>query len=85
VATLQQFLRERGVEEEVDVQGIIAFYNPRVELDVTDPPLPIIEPKGLKKAIRKGGDTELSNRQYKELRTLFDQATGVAQPDEADS
>jgi hypothetical protein len=85
VATLRKYLDDHAAGEGVEIQAAIVFYNPRVELDVTDPPLPIVEPKGLKKAIRKGDTEELSNRQYKELRALFDQATGVAQPDEADS
>ncbi|MFN2228080.1 MAG: nuclease-related domain-containing protein [Anaerolineae bacterium] len=85
IAALRQLLREGGMEEEVDVQGIIVFYNPRVQLDVTDPLLPIIEPKGLKKAIRKQSDEGLSNRQYKELQDILDQAAGVAQPAEDDS
>lgn len=76
VAALQRFLEEHEVGQEVDIGGAIIFYNPRAELTVTDPPLPIVEPKGLKKAIRKQSDEGLSNRQYKELQRILDQAAG---------
>jgi len=76
VAALQQFLHAQGAGEGLDVQGVIVFYNPRVQLEVTEPPLPIVEPKGLKKAIRKQGEEKLSQRQYNELQALFDGAIG---------
>ena len=76
IAALQQLLEAHESAPEADIQGIIVFYNPRVQLDVTDPPLPIIDPKGLKKAIRRQGDEKLSNRQYLELQSILDQAAG---------
>lgn len=76
IASLQQLLEAHGSGPELDIQGIIVFYNPRVQLEVTDPPLPIIDPRGLKKAIRRQGDEKLSNRQYNELQSILDQAAG---------
>lgn len=76
IAALQQFLEANQVGQEVEAQGIIVFYNPRAQLEVTDPPLPIVEPKGIKKAIRKQAEDKLSNRQHKELQDLFDKAAG---------
>jgi hypothetical protein len=78
IAALRQLLEADESGQEVDIQGIIVFYNPRVQLEVTDPPLPIIDPKGLKKAIRRQGDEKLSNRQYNELQSILDQAAGEA-------
>ncbi len=78
IAAVQQLLEARESGPEVNMQGIIVFYNPRVQLAVTDPPLPIIDPKGLKKAIRRQGDEKLSNREYTELQSILDQAAGEA-------
>jgi hypothetical protein len=76
IAAVQQFLAAHKAGQEIDIEGIIVFYNPRVQLEVTDPPLPIIEPKGMKKAIRRQSEEKLPNRQYKELQALFDEAAG---------
>jgi hypothetical protein len=49
-------------------------------LVLSDVPQPVVNPKGLKKAIRKQKRSDesgpLSNAQYRELRELFDQAVG---------
>lgn len=80
ITALQQFLAAHEVEQDIDIEGMIVFYNPRVQLEVVDPPLPIIEPKGIKKTIRRQSDN-LSNRQYKELQTLFDETAGEGPAD----
>lgn len=85
IAALHKYLDAHAATGDVEIQGAIVFYNPRAQLDVTDPPLPIVEPKGLKKAIRTQSDEGLPNRQYKELRDLFDRTAGQGQPAETDS
>jgi hypothetical protein len=72
--TLQQFLEEQETGEDVEIQNVLVFYNPRAELDVSEGPVPIVNPKGLKKAIRKQTDEKLPAKQYQALRELFDQA-----------
>jgi hypothetical protein len=74
VETLRQYVAEREVAEDVEIQNVVVFYNPRAELDVSDAPVPIVDPKGLKKAIRKQTDGKLPARQYDALRELFDEA-----------
>lgn len=70
--TLQQFLAEHEVDGDVEIQNVLVFYNPRAELEVSDPPVPIVNPKGLKKAVRKGTDEKLPAKDYQALRELFD-------------
>ncbi|MFN2292365.1 MAG: nuclease-related domain-containing protein [Anaerolineae bacterium] len=74
VEALRQYLAEREVAEDVEIQNVVVFYNPRAELDVSDPPVPIVDPKGLKKAIRKQTDGKLPGKEYDALRELFDEA-----------
>ena len=74
VEALRQYLAEREVAEDVEIQSVVVFYNPRAELDVSDPPVPIVDPKGLKKAIRKQTDGKLPGKEYDALRELFDEA-----------
>jgi hypothetical protein len=74
VETLRQYVAEREVAEDVEIQNVVVFYNPRAELDVSDAPVPIVDPKGLKKAIRKQTDGKLPAKQYDALRELFDEA-----------
>jgi hypothetical protein len=81
IAGLQQLLKAHGVEEELDIQGLIIFFNPRVQLEVTDPPLPITDPKGLKKAIRRQTEEKMSSRQYREIQSILDQAAAVGEED----
>jgi hypothetical protein len=81
IAALEQLLEAHEATPEVDIQGLIVFYNPRVQLDVTDPPLPIVDPRGLKKAIRKLAEEKLPNRQYRELQAVFDEAAPEVEED----
>jgi hypothetical protein len=75
VRAMQELLDEHQAGEDVEIQSVLVFYNPRTQLEVSDPPRPIIIPKALKKTLRKqrGDDaTKLSGAQYRELRDLFD-------------
>lgn len=79
VGAMQKLLDEHQVGEDVKIQSIVVFYNPRAQLEVTDPPLPVIAPKGLKKELRKqrgDAETKLSGVQYRALRDLFDGIVG---------
>jgi hypothetical protein len=76
VEALRKLLDEHGVGEEVEIQNIVVFYNPRAELVISDPPRPVANPKGLKKAIRKRQGVKLAGRQYQQLEELFDEALG---------
>jgi hypothetical protein len=77
VEALHKFLDEHGVGEEIEIENILVFFNPRAELVISDPPRPVANPKGLKKAIRKRGEAKLRGGQYQQLQELFDEATGA--------
>lgn len=74
VGALQKLLEANDAAEGVEIENILVFYNPRAELDVSEPPRPVVDAKGLKKEIRKQKDRKLSESQYRRLQELFDQA-----------
>lgn len=73
---MRRLLADQGLDEGVDVQGVLVFYNPRVQLSVVDPALPVVNPKGLKKVIRKQQDGKLSSSQLRQIQELFDSVAG---------
>jgi hypothetical protein len=76
VQSLRKFLDEHDVGKDVEIQNVLVFYNPRAQLSVTEPPRPVVDPKGLKKAIRKQQDQKLMPAQYDQLQELFEGAAG---------
>jgi hypothetical protein len=72
VAAVQNLLDEEGLGDEVEIQSVVLFYSPRAELQVSAPPRPVTNTKGLKKAIRKVQGQELSDELYLQIGTLFD-------------
>jgi len=78
VQALRKFLDANGAGEGVEIQNVVVFYHPRAQLSVSEPPRPIANPKGLKKALRTAHSPGegLSGSQYRQLRELFDQAIG---------
>jgi hypothetical protein len=60
----------------VEIQNVMVFYHPRAQLNISEPPRPVANPKGLKKALRRQPGEGLSGSQYRQLRELFDQAVG---------
>lgn len=72
VKALQEFLDEHDAGEGIEIDNILVFYNPRVELSVSDPPRPVVTPKGLKRAIRRQRGQKLPSGRYHQLQELFD-------------
>jgi hypothetical protein len=77
VEALRKFLEANDAGEGVEIQNILVFYSPRAELQVSNPPRPIIVPKGLKKTLRKLPGDKLSESQYEKLEDLFDEEAGL--------
>lgn len=71
VGALRQLLLQRGIEV-VEIQNLIVFYHPRVQLEVTDPPRPVVVPKALKRAIRGQAQGGLPSSDYRHLQDLFE-------------
>lgn len=74
VHALQRFLEAHGVDDEVEIQNVLVFYNPRARLEVEDPPRPVVEPKRLKKLIRAQPGSKLTGAPYQQLQDLFEAA-----------
>ena len=72
VRALKQFLESHGAGEGGDIQNVLVFYNPRAQLSVTDPPRPVVVPKGLKKALRKQAEGVLLPAEYRRLQEVLD-------------
>jgi hypothetical protein len=72
VNALQQYLVEHSADGDIEIQNVLVFYNPGVQLDISDPPRPVVVPKGLKRVIRKQQTESLSATQQRELRELFE-------------
>jgi hypothetical protein len=81
VQAMRKFLDENGIGEEVEIDNVVVFYNPKAEVVVSDPPRPVANPKGLKKAIRKQQDKKLSNSVYRQLEDLFDEVSDLTYED----
>ncbi len=76
VQALRKFLDQNGAGEGVEIQNVMVFYHPRAELNISEPPRPVANPKGLKKALRRQPGEGLSASQYRQLHELFDRAIG---------
>jgi hypothetical protein len=72
VEAVQKLLDEEGLGDEVEIKSVVLFHSPKAELQITAPPRPITDTKGLKKAIRKIQSNRLPEDLYLEIGTLFD-------------
>jgi hypothetical protein len=70
VQALQKLLAEHGVEGG-EIQNLLVFYHPRVQLTVNEPSRPVVTPKDLKRSLRKQTQA-LSPEQYRRLQELFE-------------
>jgi hypothetical protein len=69
---MQDYLAAHDSADGVEIQNVLVFYNPKAELVMTDPPRPVVVPKGLKKALGKQGLKDLTGEQYRRLQELFE-------------
>lgn len=81
VAAMQQFLAAHDLGE-VEVQGVMVFYNPNARVEAQETPLPVAVPKTVKKAIRKQGGGKLPDEVYQALEDLFDEESGWFEEEE---
>ncbi len=71
-ARLQQWLHSKLPEVAANVEPVIVFIDPRVTLQVTDPAVPVLDTKSVKKWLRGGGKgSPLKASDFKALETLF--------------
>ena len=71
VLAMQRFLEQNELAEGVEIENVLVFVHPKAQVDVHEPPRPVIMPKDLKRAIR-GGQNKLSPDRYRRLQELFE-------------
>jgi hypothetical protein len=84
VQAMLKLLDENGLGDQIEIKNIVVFYNPRAELQVTAPPRPVANAKGLKKAIRKEQDAKFPRAVYRQLEELFDEVGDLTYEDDDD-
>lgn len=76
VAALKSFLAESldsDTAEAVPVETVIVFTNPRAELQVTDPVVPVVAPKDLRSHVRSAqGRTKITGDVYRRVHELLE-------------
>lgn len=78
-ARLQEWVRGKLPEVSASVEPLIVFIDPRAVLQVTDPEVPVLDPKSIKKLLRGGGKgTILKAADFKALETLFNETAAAA-------
>jgi hypothetical protein len=74
-AKLEQWLQSSLPDFKASVQPAVVFIDERVQLQITDPEVPVLEAKGLKKWLRGAGKAELiKTADYRAVEQLFDGA-----------
>ncbi len=71
VLAMQQFLEKNEAAEGVEIENVLVFVHPKVQVDVHEPLRPVLLPKDLKSAIR-GTKNKLSPERYRRLQKLFE-------------
>jgi hypothetical protein len=70
---LTSWIQQKLPEMTPNVQPVIIFIDERAQLNITDPTVPVLDAKGLKKWLRGPGKAAtLKSADYKALETLFD-------------
>jgi len=80
-AKLTEWIRSKLPESTVTAQPAIIFIDPRAELQVTDPVVPVLDTKGVKKWLRGGGKGEnIKAAEFRALEALFDETAEKVNP-----
>jgi len=70
---LDAWIKQQLPELATSVVPVIVFIDERAQLNITDPTVPVLDAKGLKKWLRGSGKgTTIKANDYKALETLFD-------------
>lgn len=74
VRAMEDYLSQNDLDGGPEILNVLVFFHPNAQLSVSDPPVPVVAPKALKKTIRKGLQDKLPGERYEELRALFEKA-----------
>jgi hypothetical protein len=81
IRNLKAFIAQRQADLDVSVRGAVVFFDPRVDLTLNEPEVPILQPKGLKNFVRArpGDEGYLGGEERRLLIEMFDQVAAEAQ------
>ena len=69
---VEKFLTQQASDVAVDVQPLVLFANPNVQLELKNPAVPVIKPDGLKALLRmRAKDNRLDNPTLQKLESLM--------------
>ncbi|MBN1137223.1 MAG: hypothetical protein JXM73_11595 [Anaerolineae bacterium] len=71
VLAMQRFLEQNEAADGVGIENVLVFVHPKAQVEVHEPPRPVIMPKDLKRTIR-GSQNKLSPDRYRRLQELFE-------------
>lgn len=72
-AKLSAWIKSKLPDLSVEVQPVVVFIDPRVQLEIDEPTVSVLDPKGIKKWLRGGGKGQsLRSVDLRALETLFD-------------
>ena len=74
-ARLEKWIKTSLPDLDVTVKPAIIWISERVELDLNDPTVPVLEAKSLKKWLRGGKGTNMKTADYRAVEELFDSRT----------
>jgi hypothetical protein len=75
IERLRRFLDSRLPEaDDVPIEGLIVFTNPRARLELIDPAVPVVSSNKLKNFLRQLKKKRISAEQRKELAEIFEEA-----------
>ena len=75
VQAVQRLLEQHEAADGVEIENLLVFVHPKAQVEVVEPPRPVLMPKDLKRAIRSD-QKKLSPDRYRRLQELFEgQAT----------
>jgi hypothetical protein len=78
-AKLTEWVRGKLPEITITAQPAIIFTDPRAQLHLTDPGVPVLDTKGVKKWLRSGKPELIKNAELRQLEALFDEFAALAQ------
>ncbi len=72
IRTMQKWLAKRGMED-VPVNGLVVFVNPEIELELDNPPVPVVQPDNVADFFKEKLDNapKISTARLKELRRII--------------
>lgn len=69
---MQAYLAQHAPDLQIEVQPLILFINPKAELELKNPAVPVVTPSGIKALLRqRKTDARLTPQQLQQLESLF--------------